>query len=174
MARMISIVSRVRRTGLSNADAVPTLHHLRPAGADAEDEPAAGQRLQRLRGHGEHRRRARAELRDAGASLIVDVCAGEVRERCECVAGPELAAPHRVDAEPLGLAHELDATRCRHGRGADADTQRHRGPSASCLIALDGALHVGLHLVDAAAQDARLLAGIVRDRLASCRMVQAP
>src|SRR5207244_1053736 len=42
---------------LVEGDAVPALHHLRSTRADAEETSAAGQRVQRLRGHREHRRR---------------------------------------------------------------------------------------------------------------------
>ena len=66
-------------------------------------------------------------------SWIVDVQRGEVRERGEGVAGPELGAPHRVDAEPLGLADELDGLGSER-RGADADAQGHGVASASCLM----------------------------------------
>ena len=67
------------------------------------------------------------------ASRMVEVCAGEVGERGEGVGGPELGHPHRVDAEPLRLADELDAGRAR-GHGGDADAQGHGDASASCLM----------------------------------------
>ena len=67
-------------------------------------------------------------------SLMVDVRGGEVGERGERVAGPELGTPHRVDAEPLGLAHELDGFGSeRRGADADADAQGHGDASASCF-----------------------------------------
>src|SRR5258708_39949075 len=62
------------------ADAVPTLHHLRTAGTDAEHEPTARQRLQRKRGHREHRRRARAELHDASGKPHSGSARSEVSE----------------------------------------------------------------------------------------------
>ena len=62
-------------------------------------------------------------------SLIVDVQRGEIRERCESVAGPELGAPDRVDAEPLGLADELHGLGSER-RGADADAEGHCVASA--------------------------------------------
>ena len=121
------------------------------------------QRVQRLRGHGEHRRRAGAELRDARAQLDRGRAGGEVRERCERVAGPELGAPHRVDAEPLGLAHEL------HGLGSERRApmptrKRHRAASARCFTPSTVCCMLALDLADAAAQHPHLLAGVVRDR----------
>ena len=67
-----------------------------------------------------------------GTQLDRGRAGGEVRERGEGVAGPELGAPHGVDAEPLGLAHELDRFGSER-RGADADTQGHGVASASCF-----------------------------------------
>ena len=46
------------------------------------------------------------------------------------------------------------------GLSGDADSQGHRAVSASGLDALDGALHVGPHLVEPSAQHPRLLAGV--------------
>ena len=46
-----------RRHGCREPDAVPALHHLRPARADAEQEPSAGEVLHRHRRHRQQRRR---------------------------------------------------------------------------------------------------------------------
>ena len=71
------------------------------------------------------------------ASRIVDVARGEVRERREGVAGPELGHPHGVGAEPLGLADELDAVglerHCARRRRA-ASRRSSRRPSARRLM----------------------------------------
>ena len=67
-----------------------------------------------------------------GAQLDRGRGGGEVGERGERVAGPELGTPHGVDAEPFGLAHELDGFGSER-RGADADAQGHGVASASCF-----------------------------------------
>ena len=133
IARTISIVSRVRRTGRSKrtpcqpsitcGPLVPMPSTKRPpdrACSDCADIASiAGVRA--------------PSCTMPVPSRIVDVSRGEVRQRGERVAGPELGHPHRVDAEPLGLADELDGLGSeRHG--ADADAQRHRVASASCLM----------------------------------------
>jgi hypothetical protein len=92
-------------------DAMPALHDLRPAGADAQYEPTPRQRLQRMGRHREHRRRTGAELHDAGRQPDCRGLPGEVAERGEGITGPELGDPHGVHPEPVGLADELDGRR---------------------------------------------------------------
>ena len=118
--------------GTVEAHAVPALHDLRSAGADTEDESTTGQRLERLGRHRQHGGGACAELHDPRGQSDRGGLPGEVGERGEGVAGPELRHPDRVHPEPVGLADELDAGGVR-GRRRDADAQGHRVASASCL-----------------------------------------
>jgi hypothetical protein len=95
-----------RRQRGPEAHPVPALHHLRAADADAEQEPASGQQVQRHGRHGDERGRPRAELHDRRAEADPGRLAGQVTELGQRVLGPGLRHPYRVGAESFGVPHE--------------------------------------------------------------------
>ena len=96
-------------------------------------------------------------------SWIVRRAGGEVGERREGVAGPELG--HHTESTPSRSAWRTNSTAVgseRHRRRCRrAASWRRLG---ELLDAFDGALHVGLDLAEPPAQHPGLLAGVVGDR----------
>ena len=83
------------------------LHHLRAAGAQAEQEAVAGNRRQGERRHRRHARRPGADLHDAGAEPDALGAPGKKGQRRHRVLAPRLRAPDGIDAEPLGFDDEV-------------------------------------------------------------------
>ena len=87
---------------------VPALCDLRPARADAQQHAAAGELVERRRGHRGHRRRAAGHLEDRRAELDALGLGREPGEDRDRVGAVGLGGPDRVVAEPLGLLDELE------------------------------------------------------------------
>ena len=88
--------------------AVEALDHLRARRAEAEDRPAARQRVEPGRGHRDERRRAAVERQDAGADLDPLGVGGEVAHERDGVEAVGLGDPHDVEARLLQRDHRLD------------------------------------------------------------------
>jgi len=100
------VLARARER-LAVGNAVPALHHLRARGAEAEDEAPARERIQRHRRHRGRRRRARGHLHDRGAEADPGRERGDVGKRRHRIRAVGLGAPHRVEAEALGLEDQF-------------------------------------------------------------------
>jgi len=94
---------------------VPALDYLRAGHAEPEPEPAAGERIQRHRGHRRGRGRAPGHLHDRGADVHSLGAGGDPRRGRHRVGAVRLRGPDRVVAEPLGLEHAVEVAReaCR-------------------------------------------------------------
>ena len=104
------VLARARELA-AEALAVPALGDLRAARADAEQHPAAGELVDRRRGHRRHRGRAAGHLEDRGAELDPRRRLREPGEDRGGVGAVGLGGPHRVVAEPLGLEHDRELLR---------------------------------------------------------------
>ena len=89
--------------------AMPTLDHLRPRRADAEEEAVVRHRLQRRRRHGRAGRGAGRHLHDAGAGFDLVGAGQHPGDRRDGIRAVGLARPHRRVAQPLGLQHQVHA-----------------------------------------------------------------
>ena len=114
---------------LAVGHAVPALDHLRPGRTDAEQEPPAGQRIQRHRGHRGTGRRARLHLHDRGARLDPRGARQHPGDRRHRIGAPGLARPHRDVAETFGLQHFVHAELRRRAVDAHRDAKLHRALS---------------------------------------------
>src|SRR6185437_12699737 len=82
--------------------AVPALHHLGIAGADAEQDPALGQVVHGHRGHGQGDRRPGGQLGDGRAELDPRGARTPPGQRGPGVAAVGFRGPDLVDADPFG------------------------------------------------------------------------
>ena len=116
---------------LRERHAVPALDDLRAGSADAHDHAAAGEVVERHRGHRRRGRLARRQLHDPGAQPNVLGARAPPGQRREAVRAVRLGAPDRVDAEGVGCVDRLDHSRGRPLRpvaGVVAELQvAHRG-----------------------------------------------
>ena len=145
------------------ADAVPALHHLRAAGADAEHEPAARQRLQRQRRHGEHRRRAGAELHDAGGEPDGRGRARRGRPSGVSASAAQNSGTH-TESTPSRSASRTSSTPAGAVGMAPMPTRSVTARSASCLMPSRVRSHVRARLLEPASDDPLLLVGHRLDR----------
>ena len=104
----MSMYSRVRPSGCVEAHAVPALGDLRAGDAEPEAEAAAGERVDRCRGHRSHRRRAAGDLEDRGADVDALGLGRDPGEHGRCVRAVGLSRPHDGIAERVGLLGELE------------------------------------------------------------------
>ena len=116
------------RERLAIGDAVPALDHLRAGRADAEKKASARKRLQAHGGHRRAGRRACLHLHDAGAALDLRRARQQPRHRGDGVAAPGFAGPGGIEAEALGLQHEIEVEARRGPRGPQHDAELHRSP----------------------------------------------
>ena len=96
--------SRIRASGLANGWPYQPSTTCGPGDAQPEDQPAAGEVVERHRGHRGGGRRARGDLRDRGAELDPLGRRAPPGQRHQRVRAVGLGGPDRVEAEPLGLA----------------------------------------------------------------------
>ena len=96
--------------GLAVGLAVPALHHLRTAGAEAQDETSVGEMVEGDGGHRRGRRRAGAHLHDGGAQSDVGGVGTPPRQRSERVAAVRLGRPDGVEAQAIGLLHRFEGS----------------------------------------------------------------
>lgn len=115
--------------GLGEGNAVPALHDLGTAGAEAEDETPLRECLERHGRHGEHRRAASAELHDPRRQAQLGGVGGEEGEGSERVERPELGHPHRVGSEAFRFSDELDGVVVEARRSGDTDAEGHLAPA---------------------------------------------
>src|SRR5216117_2127387 len=106
--------------------AMPGLDHLRPRDPEAEPEAATGERVERHRGHGRHRRRPRGDLHDAGAHVDAHRARGHPRRRRHGVRAVGLGRPDGVVPQPLGLEDTVDVEGEVRARVVQAQGQSHR------------------------------------------------
>src|SRR5438034_236100 len=106
--------------------AMPALDHLRPRDPEAEPEAATGERVERHRGHGRHRRRPRGDLHDAGAHVDAHRARGHPRRRRHGVRAVGLGRPDGVVPQPLGLEDTVDVEGEVRARVVQAQGQSHR------------------------------------------------
>ena len=88
--------------------AVPALDDLRPRGAEAEQEAAAGEQVERRGGHGGVRGRPAGDLHDRRPELDALGARAEPGDRRDGVGAPRLRGPGGVVAELLGLLRHRD------------------------------------------------------------------
>jgi len=93
---------------LVEPDAVPALGHLRSRDAEAQAEPAAGQRVEGGRGHRGHRGRAGRDLEDRRADVDALGLRSYPREDRDHVRAVGLGGPGDGVPEAVGLAGELE------------------------------------------------------------------
>ena len=86
---------------------VPAFNYLRAGGADAEDEAAAREVVERHRRHRGGRGRARGELSDGGAELDAATSANPTRRAASGIRAVGLGRPDRVESEAFGLSDGL-------------------------------------------------------------------
>ena len=138
--------------------AVPALDDLRARHPETEDQAAVAQVVERERVHRGRGRRARRDLHDAGAELDRRRVRGDPHERRERVRAPRLRAPHRVEAELLGLLRELRDLRGRPRAPVPEDQSEFHVRSSLCLqrlpsdsgdFALAGGNFTGMCLIPA-------------------------
>ena len=103
---------------LAVRDAVPALDDLRPRGAEAEEEAAARELVERRDRHRRHRGRARRHLHDRGADPDLLGGRGDPARHRDRVRAPGLRRPDGVEAEPVGVLRHRD--RRRSGRRSRA------------------------------------------------------
>ena len=103
----LDVLARLRER-LAPRLAVPALDDLRARRAEAEQEAAAGEQVERRRRHRRVRRGARRDLQDRRADLQRRRRRGEPAEHADRVGAPRLRCPGRVVAQPLRLLGELD------------------------------------------------------------------
>ena len=84
--------------GLGVGHAVPALGDLRAGGAEAEEEAAAGELVDRRPGHRRRRRRARRDLEDRGAELDRRRLRRQPGEHADHVGAVGLGRPDRLEA----------------------------------------------------------------------------
>ena len=136
--------------GLRVGDAVPALGDLRAGGAEAEDEAAARELVDRRAGHRRRRRRTGGHLEDRGAELDRRRLRGQPGEHADHVGAVGLGRPDRLEAGLLGGLHDLQGLLA--GR-ADA-------PVAEVQAQLQISLAIGRNL---------LLHGLARRAADRCR-----
>ena len=106
--------------------AVPPFHHLRPGNADAEDQAAVRDVIQRRRLHGGTGRRAGRNLHDGRAEIDALGVRANPRQRREAVGTVDFRAPDGVVAKRLRLLRRLDDSFApRRPQRANAHTQLH-------------------------------------------------
>ena len=93
--------------------AVPALHDLRARGAEAEDEPTAGQVVEGHRRHRRGRRSAGRHLGDGRAELDVLGARAPPGQRHQGVRAVRLGRPDRVEPQPFGLQDRRQRLRRR-------------------------------------------------------------
>ena len=104
--RTISIVSRMRPSGCANERPCRPSTTCGPLAPRPRMKRSSERLGQRQRGHRRHRRRARADLHDAGAEQDPRRARRDEGERRHRVLAPRLGRPDGVHAEPLRLDGE--------------------------------------------------------------------
>ncbi len=92
---------------------VPPLGDLRAGRAETEDEPAAGEVVERGGRHRRHRRGPRGQLHDRRADLDRRRLTGQPAKDRYGVRAVRLGAEHRVVAEALGFLHDRELVLAR-------------------------------------------------------------
>ena len=108
----MSTYSRVRASGLREPHAVPALGDLRAGDAEAEPEPAVGQRVQRRGRHRRHRGRPGRDLQHRAADVDRVRVRGDPGQHGDRVRAVGLGRPDHGEAEPFGLADEREVVGC--------------------------------------------------------------
>ena len=94
--------------GLGVGNAVPAFGDLRPGGAEAEEEAAAGELVDRRTGHRGGCGRAGGHLHDRGAEVDRLRLPGQPGEHADHVGAVGLGRPDRLVAGGLGGANHLE------------------------------------------------------------------
>src|SRR5438034_11382635 len=121
-AHDLDVLARPRER-LAEGLPVPALDHLRAGDAEPEEEPAARELVERGRGRRGQGRRARRHLHNRAAEADIARLPADPGERRHRVRAVRFRRPHRVEAEALGLAHEVHVDRELRARVADVQAE---------------------------------------------------
>ena len=129
--------------GLAVRDSVPAFDDLRPRRADAEDESAAGERLQGHRGHRGAGGRARGHLHERGADRDPLRPGQDPGGRCYRIGTVRLRGPDRAIAERLRLTDQVCVDGNAPARIAEHEPELQHWSSPPCARLGDAAVSMG-------------------------------